>query len=183
MSETMNDIRAEHDPLTALRQVSRTVHERVDQAYSRFNLSDPTSYGAFLQAHAKVLPAVEQWLATQHDLPAWRGRTDLLQHDLQTLGHSLPTALDWHPPTGAGGALGALYVLEGSRLGGKMLSAQVGEGLPREYLSAAHEKGGWPAFLQMLRERLSTRDATYRAAVMDGVTATFDLFRKAAVTE
>ena len=182
MSETLNDIRAEHDPLTALRQVSRAVHEQVDQAYSRFSLSDPESYGAFLQAHAKVLPVVEQWLATQHELPSWQGRTDLLQRDLKALGHALPMALDWQPPEASGGALGALYVLEGSRLGGKMLSAQVGDGLPREYLSAAHEKGGWPAFLQILRERLSNGDAAYRAAVMGGVTSTFDLFRKAAVT-
>ena len=97
MSETVNDIRAEHDPLTALRQVSRTVHERVDQAYSRFNLSDPTSYGAFLQAHAKVLPIVEQWLATQHGLPSWQGRTDLLRRDLQALGQALPKASYWQP--------------------------------------------------------------------------------------
>ena len=170
----------EDDPLIALREVSRTIHEQVDKAYSRFNLSDVASYGAFLQAHGRVLPQVESWLKGEHELPHWSGRTEHLQSDLTELGYGLPEPLDWQSPSGSGAALGALYVLEGSRLGGKMLSAQVGEGLPRAYLSAGHEKGGWPAFLQILRDRLENSDGNYRQSVMDGVTSTFDLFRRAA---
>ncbi|KXV33985.1 hypothetical protein AD940_08515 [Gluconobacter thailandicus] len=171
----------EDDPLTALRNVSRTIHEQVDQAYSGFNLSDATSYGAFLQAHGRVLPQVECWLKGAPDLPHWQERTVYLQRDLTELGHALPEQLDWQAPSGDGATLGALYVLEGSRLGGKMLSAQVGEGLPRTYLSAGHEKGGWPAFLEILRDRLGNADGIYRQSVMDGVSSTFDLFRRAAV--
>lgn len=168
------------DPLTALRAVSRAVHEQVDKAYSRFNLADTSSYEAFLQAHGRVLPQVEGWLKGDHDLPHWTERTGHLQNDLAQLGHSLPEPLEWRAPSGAGAMLGALYVLEGSRLGGKMLSAQVGEGLPRDYLSAGHEKGSWPAFLQTLRDRLENADENYRQSVLNGVTLTFDLFRRAA---
>ncbi|MDI6652725.1 biliverdin-producing heme oxygenase [Gluconobacter japonicus] len=170
----------EDDPLTKLREVSRTIHEQVDRAYSGFSLSDAASYTAFLQAHGRVLPQVEAWLKTVVKLPSWRERTEYLRSDLVELGHDLPECLDWQPPSGIGAPLGVLYVLEGSRLGGKMLAAQVGEGLPHTYLSAGHEKGGWPAFLQTLRERLQDADDGYRQSVMDGVTSAFDLFRRAA---
>lgn len=170
----------EDDPLTRLREFSRTVHEEVDKAYSGFDLSDPVSYRQFLQAHGRVLPQVEQWLKMVPDLPSWEERTKFLSQDLAALGYGLPERLYWPAPEGNGAALGSLYVIEGSRLGGKMLSTQVGEGLPRAYLSAAHVKGSWPAFLQALRDRLNKADEAYRQSVMNGVASTFELFRRAA---
>lgn len=90
----------EDDPLTKLREVSRTIHEQVDRAYSGFSLSDAASYTAFLQAHGRVLPQVEAWLKTVVNLPSWRERTEYLRSDLAELGHDLPECLDWQPLPG-----------------------------------------------------------------------------------
>lgn len=83
-------------------------------------------------------------------------------------------------PEREGTAMGVLYVLEGSRLGGRVLSARVAEGLPRTYLSAFHQKGEWPAFLERLGQYLDESDAVRRQAVTEGAVATFALFRQSA---
>lgn len=95
--------------LAELRHVSRKAHEAVDEAFSRFELADPQSYGDFLTAHARVA-----------------------------------------------------------------------EGLPRAYLSAFHQKGEWPAFLERLGQYLDESDAVRRLAVTEGAVTTFALFRKSA---
>ena len=70
-----------------------------------------------------------------------RRRSSLLRDDLETLGAALPTLVV--PPSFAGpdDILGGLYVLEGSRLGGAMLSRSVGLGLPHRFLGAAQPTG------------------------------------------
>lgn len=45
---------------------------------------------------------------------------------------------------------GALYVTEGSRLGGVMLARQVGQGLPRAYLQSGFGPGEWRDFRHAL---------------------------------
>ena len=132
-----------------LRAETAAEHDRVDAAYTRYDLADPVSYRAFLEAHARALPAVEAVL-TDDALPAWRERTSALAADLAALGGDWPEPLPLDPPATAAAAWGMLYVIEGSRLGGVMLARQVGEELPRAYLSARHDSGEWRALLAAL---------------------------------
>ncbi len=170
--------------LAELRRVSREAHEAVDEAFSRFDLADPKSYGAFLTAHARVLGAAEAYLSRHGaSLPVWRPRAELLEDDLRQMELGVPVVKDEHFSDCDGTAMGVLYVLEGSRLGGRVLSGRVAEGLPRAYLSAFHQKGEWPAFLERLGRYLDESDAARRQAVMDGAVATFALFEKSAALQ
>ncbi|MBF0876491.1 biliverdin-producing heme oxygenase [Gluconobacter cerevisiae] len=164
--------------LADLRRVSRQAHETVDEAFSRFDLADRESYGAFLTAHAGALLTAEAYLARHADaVPAWRSRSELLKDDLRHMELEIPSARQDVFPERDGTALGVLYVLEGSRLGGRVLSARVAQGLPRAYLSAFHQKGEWPEFLAHLERSLNESDAARRQAVTAGAIMTFDLFR------
>ncbi|KXV01775.1 hypothetical protein AD929_04780 [Gluconobacter potus] len=165
--------------LAELRHVSRKAHEAVDEAFSRFGLADPQSYGDFLTAHVRVLGAAEAYLSRHAaSLPVWRSRAELLKDDLRQMGLAVPAVQADCFPESDGTAMGVLYVLAGSRLGGRVLSARVAEGLPRAYLSAFHQKGEWPVFLERLGLYLDESDAGRRQAVMEGAIATFALFRK-----
>ncbi|WP_215745691.1 biliverdin-producing heme oxygenase [Gluconobacter sp. P1C6_b] len=167
--------------LAELRRVSRKAHEAVDEAFSRFDLADPQSYGAFLTAHARVLVGAEVYLSRHaSSVPVWRPRAELLKDDLCQMGLAVPAVQAECLPESDGTAMGVLYVLEGSRLGGRVLSGRVGEGLPRAYLSAFHQKGEWPAFLEQLGQYLDESDGARRQAVTEGAVATFGRFRKSA---
>ncbi len=172
-------------PLRArLRAETRAAHERVDAAFARFDLRERDSYAAFLTAHAAVLPALEA--AVQADamrwLPDWpaRRRTPALRGDLKILGRPAPEPA----ATNFGGSaenLGALYVLEGSRLGSRLLVAQVREaGDPAvraatAYLAHGDARRLWPSFLEVLE-----REGAEPAAVTAGAAAAFALFEAAA---
>ena len=163
--------------MALLRAETAREHELVDAAFGRFALDDRGSYRAMLLAHARALPAAERALA---ELPFARTlppRTPLLAADLEALGASLPDAPDWQPPGGAAGLWGALYVVEGSRLGGVMIARGVPERLPKAYLAAAHAPGQWQAIRTAIDAAVGN-DAE-RAAMLAGARATFALYRAA----
>jgi len=131
--------------LAAVRRAGRAAHERVDVAFSGFDLGNPASYAAFLDTHAAIVLPLERMLA-ERVLPPWTPRAECLRGDLSALGRPVPPPLTI-AASGAGAAYdgwchGALYVLEGSRLGGRVLAGRVPDGLPHAYLSAAHGPGG-----------------------------------------
>ncbi|RDE05481.1 biliverdin-producing heme oxygenase [Sphingomonas aracearum] len=152
----------------ALRHATRARHEEVDAAFGRFRLDDRAGYAAFLQtqaaAHLPVERALEEAGAGQV-LPDWaaRRRAPLLRADLADLG----MAADELPPpslTGEAAILGAIYVLEGSRLGGAYLVRGVPLSLPRRFLSAPAAPGSWRALQAHLDARLAD-DAALEAAI------------------
>lgn len=168
---------------TLLRAATAAHHDRVDAVFSRATLSDPLSYGRFLRAQAAAhLPTeaalTDAGVATV--IPDWdeRQRSALLREDLAELGLAVP------PPSGAlvlqgeGALLGALYVLEGSRLGGAMLVRSVAPDLPRRYLGAQRQ-GSWRALQQLLDARLVT-PADRNAAIATARTV-FTLFEAGGV--
>ena len=162
--------------IAALRSATGAAHDAVDQVYGRFDLSDRASYTAFLVAHARALPAVEDALAGAV-VPPSRPRHALLAADLDDLGATMPPALPFGRPAGTAEAWGMLYVIEGSRLGGVMLSRQVGIGLPARYLAARHQSGEWRALLSGL-DAAAEGDAWIARAVT-AARATFDLYGRA----
>lgn len=114
-----------------------------------------------------------------HLFPDWpaRRRSEPLAADLADLGVPLPSTGFAPLPDDAAAISGALYVIEGSRLGGRFLARQVGEGLPKRYLDPAVRPPGWPALLEQFEPFLydSMTFATATAAAL----AVFERFEAA----
>jgi len=163
--------------VAGLRAATQADHDRVDALFAGCDLADRDDYVRFLLAHARALPAVEAALAGRGGLPDWRPRAPVLREDLAELGAPWPQALAFDLPADPGAGWGALYVLEGSRLGGVMLSRQVGAGLPARYLGAAHRPGEWRALLGGLDA--AADGPGWQDAAVAAARATFDLYARA----
>lgn len=171
-----------------LRETSAPLHAQVDQAYSRFDLSDRHDYGRFLRAHAMALFGLEATLeqsAIERLLPDWpeRRRSAALREDLRALEIASPAPLSLEPGTDDSWCWGVAYVLEGSRLGGRVLSQRVragGSGCPLRYLIHGEGIPLWPRFLAEFEQRAEGID---RARLLAGVQAGFEQFRRAAAHE
>jgi heme oxygenase len=164
----------------ALRAATAAKHDAVDAAFRRFDLTDRASYGQFLTAHARALPAVEQALRSVPGLPAFEPRSRLLRDDLAALGLAMPAPPPLAPPESGAAAFGALYVIEGSRLGGAMLARQVPDGLPHAYLSATHAPGAWRDFGELLDRAAHAFGPGWIDRAIVAAEATFDLYAEAA---
>ncbi|WP_428968625.1 biliverdin-producing heme oxygenase [Sphingomonas sp. Xoc002] len=149
----------------------------MDAAYGAYRLDDRESYTAFLIAHARALPAVEAWLAERSIAFPWRSRRAALAADLAALGREMPEPLPFDPADDEAARWGALYVTEGSRLGGVMLARQVGEGLPRAYLESGFGAGEWRDFRHAL-DAAAGDEAWVDCAVV-AAEQVFGLYRRA----
>jgi len=184
----------------ALREATANAHDRVDAAFADFDLADREGYARFLAAHADVVWPLEAELPGERVIADWeeRKRGHLLREDLAFLrsafrhpregGDPEPQAMSsialdprlrgddgsWDAPVIAG----TLYVLEGSRLGGKFLARRLPAGFPRAYLDADQRAEKWQQLLRvidgLLREPLAL-DAALAAAL-----ATFTAFERSA---
>jgi heme oxygenase len=162
-----------------LRAATRASHDAVDAAFGDYDLSDRRAYRAFLRAHARALPAAEAAigaLAFARTLPP---RTALLMSDLADLGEQPPPPFQFSVSHDAA-RWGALYVVEGSRLGGVMLARSVGTDLPSRYLAAAHGPGQWRAIREAIDAAGVGQLPAWHEAMIAGATATFDLYAQAA---
>ncbi|MGF7150701.1 heme oxygenase [Sphingomonas zeicaulis] len=164
-----------------LRQATRADHDAVDAAFGAFGFETADAYRRFLIAHARILPIAERLIDPASLVPGWQPRADRLAADLADLGAAMPAPIDLPPPAGTAERWGALYVIEGSRLGGVMLARSVPEGLPAAYLSAAHPSGSW-------KHLLATLDAAddgpaWRAAATRGAHAMFGAYARAALMD
>lgn len=147
---------------STLRAATAEDHGRVD-AFFRNGLRDLRDYRVYLRgfhaAIAGVAPALEAALA-RSPWARWpqRERVDALASDLRALG--LTPLPDSRPPPldGAAAAVGALYVIEGSALGARLLIEDV-RGLGTDPAHGArflHLHAGdaaarrWHAFVQCL---------------------------------
>src|SRR4051812_43220537 len=92
---------------TILRTATAAKHQTVDAAFSGFDLTNGESYGHFLAAHARALPAVERALAQSNMLPPFEPRTPLLKEDLEALGLPMPDPLPLPEPQTKAAAFGA----------------------------------------------------------------------------
>ena len=162
-----------------LRARTTPCHEDVDAAFGGFRLDEAESYRAFLIAHARALAAAEAALVAFAGLPAWRPRMPLLAQDLADLCVPPPTPLPFELEAGAP-VWGALYVVEGSRLGGAMLARQVGRGLPRRYLDAAFGSGEWRTLRLAIDEEAGRHGPEWLEQAIGGAEACFALYRRAA---
>ncbi len=151
----------EPDILDALRQATSPLHAQVDQCLP---LARPSPSLADYRSHLRVLEAWLQRLARIEPAPpALAAHRAQLAEDLATCEALLPPDASAHAPVPAARVSrppafvwGVSYVLEGSRLGGRVLYRQLAERLaphPLNYLQGAGEQTGahWKAFLAQLR--------------------------------
>ncbi len=169
-------------PRFALRAATSDAHERLDARFSTFDLSHPDDYGAFLRAQAGAFFPMEDALdATRTDtvVADWpeRRRSPALRADLAVLNLPEPAPVAVPALNSQAAILGALYVLEGSRLGGAMLLRQVPDTLPKTFLTPGNP-AAWRAFVKVLDERLSSQADIDEAACV--ATSVFDAFASSA---
>jgi heme oxygenase len=158
----------EFDSRLALREATRPAHDRVDTLYSRYDLATKAGYLGFLKAQAYAFVPIERSLdaaaLTERLLPDWpdRIRSHYLQADLAALGSVADDTGQWSAPDDEASILGAIYVLEGSRLGGAVLLRQVAPGLPVAFLSP-DKSGLWRGLTELIRARLRDSESIDRA--------------------
>lgn len=131
----------------------------------------------FHSLHAALEPGLALWLSDVEGLGfAARRRTDRLGADLRALGVSAAQPDPVPPPGSRAEALGRLYVLEGSALGGRVIRKQVaraGDDLTGlSFLDPYGDRLGetWRAFLAVL-EREAPGEIERRRVVAGARTA------------
>lgn len=165
-----------------LRTATAPAHERVDRAFGHFDLTDRDGYRAFLVAQAQPLVTVERAVDVFDPiafLPDWpeRRRAPLIAADLADLDVPTPTPEPLELPDSAA-ALGAIYVLEGSRLGGALLARNVSVDLPGRFIRCPPAPKRWRGLIEVLDQMLKTEDQ--RDAAVRAARAVFDLFWRSA---
>lgn len=156
-----------------LKDATAEAHARLDARMADQDLSDRGVYGRFLQAHAAVIGPAERALeqaGVSRLLADWpeRRRAPALTSDMDRL--RLTGGGAWEPViAGEAESFGALYVLEGSRLGGRILASRVeasSDADVREavaYLNHGVGERLWMSFLNSLEASVDTRAGLARA--------------------
>lgn len=144
-----------------LRTATRPDHDAVDAAFSRYDLSTLAGYRQFLTAQARVFGAVEASVEAGgvsllvQDWPL-RRRADRLSADLEQLGIRPGPSVSVPPFSDPAAILGAIYVLEGSRLGGTLLSRALPTGAPARFLSSEDNGPRWRNLVEFIDRRLTS---------------------------
>ncbi|MGE0742580.1 MAG: biliverdin-producing heme oxygenase [Hyphomonadaceae bacterium] len=158
---------------TLLRDACGETHARLDQKLSNINFDDRGAYTHMLERISGPLGALEAALSADLGpalLSDWpqRRRTPALRADLAALGGSFQVR--FAPPiTDEAEALGVLYVLEGSRLGGRVLARMAAESADPAVRGATHffrhaeHAGHWRDFLAVLETSSAVRANPVRA--------------------
>ena len=167
----------------ALRTATRDAHDAVDHLFGRFDLSDATGYRGFLAANRAAFVPVERAIdlaggdMVLEDWPQ-RRRAALLIADVTDMEAGAVPDVATPALTRPAGVLGAIYVLEGSRLGGTLLRRSLLPAWPARFLHAPVEPGSWPNLISTLETRL-VRPEDLQAAI-DAARAVFRCFETAA---
>ncbi len=164
-----------------LRAATQHQHERVDALFGRLNLADEADYRLFLTAHAAALLPMEEWLdrhaaAVVDDWPG-RSRGAALRADLAAMDMPLPAGELFAPEVSPSSIGGILYVLEGSKMGGRLLARQVRDDLPKQYLAAGGNGAAWKMLVSRLDDIVLTGEDL--SAATRSASLAFDRFTTA----
>lgn len=143
----------------ALKAATDDAHRALDDRLSRLDLANRSDYRRFLLFQGRAVPPLEGALAAaglDALVDGWSAcrRTDALASDLKALGDAVPQPAQAPSISGTGDLLGMAYVVEGSRLGGRVLAQQVGAGFPSAFLTADPLYGTWPSLIAVLERGL-----------------------------
>lgn len=179
-------------PLTAarlLREATAQQHQAVEDLPAMRALMDPalslSAYVQVLRRHHAVLAGWEQreaaWLRDCGDAHwQYQPRTPLLAQDLHALRAAPPALQPLPPAVDVGARWGMLYVVEGSRLGGRVIARHLRQTLPTaapalSYFELGHaDPAAWRHFQQRLERALPS--APLQQAAVDGARAMFAHF-------
>lgn len=172
----------------ALRRGTALAHERVDAAFGAFDLTDRHSYACFLAAHAEVVLPLEAALdaaGAERIVPDWpeRRRGPALREDLAALRGALDAAIVGRPQApwpDLAATAGALYVVEGSRLGGKFLARLLPREFPHAYLNSPQPAERWRNLMDRLQTMLYEPAALQSA--LSAAHEAFAAFERSAAT-
>jgi heme oxygenase len=161
-----------------LRGVTSNQHTRLDAVASAVALHTARGYAQFLSTQASVVIPLERALeqgGIERVLPDWqsRRRSDALRADLADL-HSTFSPHDVSDFHGDAALLGAAYVLEGTRLGARIVVKQIGAHAPRRFLRHGEELRLWQRFVETLEACPEVRNCPERAG--ESACQVFSLF-------
>lgn len=174
-----------------LRTETRDLHGRVDTHFGAFDLTSLYGYRGFLEASAAALLPLENALTdsgVERLFPDWalRARSAAILDDLERTGGAR-WLLRTPAPLNFGGILGTMYVLEGSRLGAKVLLKTVSRSHgtlvagATAYLSHGEGQSLWQTFLTTFERHAKVLDDTDSA--IKAAQHAFHLFERAAKLE
>lgn len=166
-----------------LRETTRDLHHDLDVLISRLDLADDGDYAAFLRIHAAALLPLEAALEAsgiEGSFPAWprHRRSHALIADLRACDIEEGTGAALPAICGTGQRMGVLYVLEGSRLGGRLLERRArAQGARNAFLTHGAGQPLWQDFLRHL-ESLPDDSAT-RRNLANGASMAFEQYMTA----
>lgn len=168
---------------STLRSLTHDNHGVVDGLFSGFDLATDDGYRAFLTAQANAFLPLEDALDAADIarlVPDWadRRRGPLLRADLADLGAQPLVPVPAPPLPNDAALLGAVYVLEGSRLGGQLIRRGLPDGAPNRFLSAQARPGAWRELTDRIDAGLPTADQ--QAQAVETARLVFDNFATAA---
>lgn len=174
------------EPMRArLRAATENSHAALDAKLEPLFDRGAKGYSEFLRISARGVLPLERALeeaGVGMILPDWalRSRASALRKDMAELGIPAPPSEDVRLPSDEAYLFGILYVLEGSRLGAKLLTQRVDvSGDERMRAASRYLRHGegvdlWQTFLERLEANRSVRAAPDRA--IKGALAAFAAF-------
>ncbi|HEX7790995.1 MAG TPA: biliverdin-producing heme oxygenase [Afipia sp.] len=170
-----------------IREATQMSHSRLDVALAKLDLAIPLYYEGFLRSQAEALFPIEAALEAcgiENLIPDWtqRVRTPALERDLTTLNMTC-NPLPLPDFRSAAEMFGAVYVLEASRMGARVMLARLAEHPDSEamnataYLRHGFGKRFWPSFLTLLETHPAPQNDT--AGVVHGAEIAFAMFETA----
>ena len=168
-----------------LRDATSNAHRELDHAFGAFDIATVPGYRRFLEASAAALLPLETMLVhagVGAIITDWeqRSRSTAIRNDLRLIGGQCdPLELDGG--LSRHGVIGVAYVLEGSRLGAKVLLARLAaadHGAARVAAYLRHGTGEplWREFLALL-EREEPATERELAEAIDGARFAFNMFQ------
>lgn len=170
-----------------LRAATADLHAAIDARFAGSFDCDRGAYVRFLTALAGAVPPLEAGLeagGVRRLFPDWRARcrAAVLREDLDRLGRDMPQAEPVAPPCNEAQMLGMVYVLEGSRLGGKLLLRRALDNpdpavrAATGYLTHGAGLNLWQGFVAQLEASPAVATAPQDAVL--GARAAFTLFAR-----
>jgi heme oxygenase len=170
-----------------LRSATAAAHARLDERLRELDMRRLADYRRFLEASAAALLPLEAALiaaGVQRIFPDWalRSRRGAILHDLARVGGAA-RPLVVSGPLDLDGVLGTMYVLEGSRLGAKVLlqtvagSSDATVTAATAYLRHGAGRHLWQSFLALLERHAETLNDD--AGAVNAARRAFDLFAEA----